>query len=144
TASALGPPIVTFTGINYASQQVWVDAQVDTQGALTTVYLEYGTNVTYGGGTILYGVFEPFPGAGPGRVRIFFPAPLYGFTYHARVVASNVYGTGDTGDQQITAPFVPPVIVSIYATQVTSNSATFNAVINPNGYLTAVAFNYLQ
>jgi hypothetical protein len=65
-----------------------------------------------------------------------------GTLYHFRVVATN--GSAASGADQTftTATCPPPTVSTLAATNVTSNGATLNGTVNPNGTSTTAAFEY--
>src|SRR6185369_14126867 len=61
---------------------------------------------------------------------------------HFRVVATNQLGATNGSDLTFTTPAVVPSVTTLAASTVTSNSATLNASVNPNGGATTVYFQY--
>lgn len=133
--TTLGPPKVNITSSGVVPGSIIVYGTIDPRNTLASYYFEYGTNITYGSTTSTGSVVT----AGP--VNGSFPT-LPARPYHFRLVASSVYGTSYTPDYTTNSFSAPPAILSSFASQVTSNSATLNAVINPNGSVTMVGFVY--
>lgn len=65
-----------------------------------------------------------------------------GTTYHFQLVASNALGTSYGGDLTFTAGAMGPLATTLFATNVTSTSATLSATVNPDGDATVVYFQW--
>ena len=64
--------------------------------------------------------------------------------YHFRIVASNARGTRFGADRTFTtlSPTGLPIVRTDPATNVASNSATLNGLLDPHGLSTTVSFQY--
>jgi len=116
-----------------------LNGTVNPNGASTTYYFEYGTTTSYGSTTT---VTE----AGSGTSAVSVNAGISGLglniTYHFRLVATNSVGTTNGSDQTFTTNALAPSVSTGSATSLTSNSATLNGTINPNGASTTYYFEY--
>ena len=107
----------------------------------THYYFEWGINTAYGNVTAT----PPGLDAGTDTGTVQLSAPVSGLepatTYHFRVVASNSVGSSIGNDQEFTTPFTAPQ-VSVVASSVHSDSAEFQAGVNPRGLETTYQFEY--
>jgi FG-GAP repeat len=91
---------------------------------------EYGTSVSYGSSVPC----NSLPGSGESPVEV--SAPITGLaansSYHFRIVATNLTGTGYGSDQAFTTLPYPPTVETGLA-EVTQTAATLNATVNPDG-----------
>ena len=109
-------------------------------GEDTKFYFEYGLTPAYGLKSDLNDAGEP---SGPSTV--FGEITEYeGYeTYHYRIVAENAYGTTYGNDETFeTEAAVLPEIAGTQASGVSPTGATFEAMVNPNRWLTVYAFEY--
>jgi phosphodiesterase/alkaline phosphatase D-like protein len=105
----------------------------------TVVTFEYGLTASYGttvtaiespiGGEINQGVSANLTGLAPNT------------TYHYRVIANNLNGTGTGADMTFTTSSLP-VVTTNTAAPVGTTSATLNGTVNANGDSTTVTFEY--
>ena len=104
----------------------------------TLAWIQWGTDTNYGN---IAGVTNIPGGAG----TVIFTNTLIGLDgnliYHYQVVASNSFGIVYGSDQSFQVG-LRPTIVSIFATSVTTTSATLNAIVNPQGRETTVYFHW--
>ncbi|MDB6025017.1 MAG: LamG domain protein jellyroll fold domain protein [Verrucomicrobiales bacterium] len=138
---SLSPVVPTLTNVTslVANNGVRISAQVNPNGALTTVYYEYGL-------TTNYGIYDSSNIVASGNSGVPVSSSLitnlaFVQVYQYRVVASNSAGV-TVGTQSFTAPPGLPVLTTLNATNLTGNSATLNSTVNPNGAATTVYFNY--
>jgi len=137
--SAIDVPSAT-TGVatSVTSNSATLNGTVNPNGDSTTYYFEYGTTVSYGSTTTS-------ASAGSGRTDVSVNADVSSLTpnatYHFRVVATNSVGTTYGADQSFTTIDAPSATTEP-ATLVTSNSATLNGTVNPNGDSTTYYFEY--
>jgi hypothetical protein len=100
-------------------------------GTVSDCHFEYGLTETYGSSAPCV----PAPGSGSNPVAV--SASLTGLsgntTYHFRVSATNPGGTSKGSDQAFKTLANGPAVVTGSASAVTTNSATLNATVNPNG-----------
>jgi DNA-binding beta-propeller fold protein YncE len=133
-----GPPRITdqpTKPIGHTSATI--NAQINPDQFDTTYHFEYGE-------TTAYGTSVPVPDSdiGSGSAPVSVSAGLTGLklatTYHFRVVAQNSAGTVDGPDQE----FTTVLIGSESAIEVTGETATLQAQINPEGVHTTYRFEY--
>ena len=107
-------------------------------GALpTSYYFQYGGTTAYGQQTL------PTPagaGASPAPAATEIAALEPGSTYHYRLVATNTSnGTTQTAygdDKTFTTPSTPPILTGLAASNITQNTATITATLNPQNLST--------
>ena len=131
---------ITITGsaTSVTSNSATLNGTINPNGDSTTYYFEYGT-------TSSYGTTTTSASAGSGTSAVSVNADISSLnpktTYHYRVVATNSVGTTYGDDQSFTTIDVPDATTES-ATLVTSNSATLNGTVNPNGDSTTYYFEY--
>jgi phosphodiesterase/alkaline phosphatase D-like protein len=142
TTSTGGPPTATTNAAsNVTSNSATLNGTVNPNGLATTVYFQWGTSTSYGNTT-------PSQSIGSGTSNVNVSANLSGLspntTYHYRVVAYNSAGTryGSNVSFTTTSTGGPPTATTNAASNVTSNSATLNGTVNPNGLATTVYFQW--
>jgi hypothetical protein len=141
TASAATPPTaITGPVTATAATTVTLSGTVNPNGTTTTWQFEYGKSTTYGSTTT-------GQSAGTGTANTGVSADLTGLTpgtqYHYRLVATSSAGTTDGADGIFTtSTSSPPTATTSAATNVTSNGATLNGSLNPNGQATTYDFEY--
>ncbi|HUN79753.1 MAG TPA: hypothetical protein VMU32_12575 [Solirubrobacteraceae bacterium] len=147
TFTTPGPPQIdaesaeVLAGSITGQTQATLKARITPEGRETTYRFEYGETTSYG--TSVPSTPEAI---GSGESPVSVPAGELtglrpGVTYHYRVVASNEYGTVDGADQTFTT--VPTLLIdSQSATDVTADSATIEAQLNPLGVDTLYHFEY--
>ena len=133
------PSVTTDTATSVTIDGATLNGIVNPNGASTTYYFEYGITTSYGSTTT---VTE----AGSGTSAVSVNAGISGLelntTYHFRLVATNSVGTTNGSDQTFTTNALTPSVSTGLATSVTSNTATLNGTINPNGASTTYYFEY--
>ncbi len=136
-----GPPRIDGTSASPVGQTIaTLQAQVNPDAVDTTYRFEYGT-------TSAYGISSPVPDGDLGAASSDQAAStelaglLVGTTYHYRVVATNSAGTVPGPDETFTT-VTAALIDGESVSQVTSNSATLAAQINPLGRGTTYHFEY--
>lgn len=81
-------------------------------------------------------------GIGTGPFTSSITGLIPGTTYHARAYATNIVDTAYGRDVSFTSLAEAPTASTNSATSTTSNSATLNGAVNPNGASTTVIFDY--
>jgi hypothetical protein len=134
TFATLGDPpsVATAPASSLTQSTVTLNARVDPEGApVTECFFEYGRTPAYGAQARC----APMPGAGKAPVSV--SAQLSGLRaasiYHYRVLASSANGSSSSSDSTFTLPPDAPTVLTESPSFVTSNSATLNASVNPNG-----------
>jgi hypothetical protein len=139
-AGTLAPVATTAQASSVTPAAATVTGSVNPKGTATNWYFQYGpsTNAAYGNQTA-----SRSAGAGTGTHAV--AASLTGLapstSYHFRIVASSSAGTTYGGDGTFNTTAIPAV-VTIAASHVTSNSASLNATVNPEGLSTKWYFEY--
>jgi hypothetical protein len=118
-----------------------LNATVNPNGSSTVARFEYGESTSYGNQTA---------STDAGTGSSFVPISLSieglqcGTQYHFRVVAQNAGGIAYGSNRMFTTDpcDIPPTAVTEAATDVSRDSATLNAAVNPNESGTEVWFEY--
>ena len=115
-----------------------LNGTVNPNGWPTTAWFQWGATTNYGNLTAVTAL-------GSGTTALPLSAPLAGLTpgvtYHFRIAATNDYGLVYGSDQSFTT-LVPPQVSTLPATGVSTNSATLNGTVNPNGWPTTAWFQW--
>jgi phosphodiesterase/alkaline phosphatase D-like protein len=130
-ASLLGNTVATLNGT--------VNPKTSDFGAETSVIFEYGLTDSYG--TTVTALQSPFTGGSGIAVNAYLTGLLPGTTYHYRVIAENVNGTGTGADMTFTTTLLPSA-ETLGAAPVGNTSATLNGHVNPQGEATTITFEY--
>ncbi|MBF0377940.1 MAG: DUF1566 domain-containing protein [Desulfamplus sp.] len=136
-----GPVVFTNSATEVTSSTATLNGSVNPHGLSTNYYFEYGINVNYGSVT-------PTISAGSNTTNEVVSTDLISLMpntiYHFRVVAINSAGTTNGNDQIFTTTSTPitHTATTTSANGITSNSATLNGSINPNGDDTNWYFEY--
>ena len=136
---------ITGAASDITSNSATLSAIVNPNGVETTVIFEYGATTDYGHS--VNALQSPISGSTDitvtGQISGLTPSE----TYHFRIVATNAAGTAIGNDmtfltnREIVAIIIPSVVTG-EANGITSDSATLNASVNPNGAETTVIFEY--
>jgi hypothetical protein len=140
-----GPAVVVpdvLTGAAAAEGvNVKLEGEVNPEGLpVTKCEFEYGPTTTYGQRVPC----EPSPGSGDSSVKVTATATgLIPITeYHFRLVAGNANGQVEGDDAAFTSPLGPPAVESESIADVTAESATLQAQVDPGGSETTYHFEY--
>jgi hypothetical protein len=132
-----------FTGVATAegAGSVELEGEVDPEGLpVTQCEFEYGSTTAYGQRVPC----STDPGSGHSYVKV--TASVTGLTplseYHFRLVAGNTNGQVDGPDERLTAPVGAPMVEGESASEVSADSASLRAQINPEGAGTTYRFEY--
>ena len=136
--TTLQPPLaVTLAATGVTSNSVVLNGSVNPNGAVTTVYFQWGGSASYGNftatNTIPSGYSVVFVSNGISGL-----APLT--LYHYQVIAANSAGTNYGADQTVLTPLPPVAVTSPGA--ITNAATTFKAVVTPNGAPTTSWFEW--
>jgi phosphodiesterase/alkaline phosphatase D-like protein len=139
-AAAVPPTVVTGPVTASAQTSATVTGTVNPNGLSTTWFFQYGTSTSYGSQT-------GSSSAGSGTTSTNVSASLTGLTpgttYHYRLVAVNSSGTTQGADAVLTTSGTPsPTAVTGSASGISTNGATLNGSVNPNGRSTSWHFEY--
>jgi len=133
-----GPQVSTLPATGVSTNSATLNGTVNPNGWPTTAWCQWGATTNYGSLTSVTNL-------GSGTTALSLSAPLAGLTpnvtYHFRVAATNDYGLVYGSDQSFTTSGRPQVS-TLPATAVTTNSATLNGTVNPNGRTTAAWFQW--
>jgi hypothetical protein len=128
-SQAAAPIAVTVGTSDVSSNAATLHGMVTPRAANSRAYFQWGLTTNYGNLTatqILSGSV-----AVPVQQSIAGLTPLT--TYHFRTVARNAYGVRYGTNFPFTTAGFPPAVTTENATGVTTDSATLNATVNPNG-----------
>ena len=132
------PQVSTLPATGVSTNSATLNGTVNPNGWPTTAWFQWGATTNYGNLTSVTDL-------GSGTTALPLSAPLAGLTpgvtYHFRVAATNGYGLVYGSDQSFTTLGLPQVS-TLPATAVSTNSATLNGTVNPNGFLTAAWFQW--
>ncbi|MGD2086786.1 MAG: hypothetical protein PVH61_11445 [Candidatus Aminicenantes bacterium] len=105
----------------------------------TVVTFEYGLTASYG--TTVTAIESPLGGEINQVVSFNLTGLAPNTTYHYRVIANNVNGTGTGADMTFTTNSLP-IVTTDTAAPVGAGSATLNGTVNANNDSTTVTFEY--
>jgi hypothetical protein len=138
TALAL-PQVLTLSATAVTANGATLNSTVNPDGYPTAAWFQWGTTTSYANIT-------PVTDMGSGTNALPLSFSLAGLTpslsYHFRVVATNSTGGSVYGSDQVFTTLGAPQVLTLSATAVTTNAATLNGTVNPNGYATAAWFQW--
>jgi hypothetical protein len=143
TAAALAaasPSVSTGAATQIKQETAVLNGTVNPGGAKTGYRFEWGLTTAYGSSGPLH-----FTGTGtmPVSVKLQISHLLPGTVYHYRLVALSHVGGAIGSDRTFrTAGHPPPYAATGPATNVSTNGATVNGIVNPNGVSTTWYFQY--
>ncbi len=138
----------TLAATNIASTTATINGDINTNGEVVEVYIEWGLTTSYGGYGIPAGLNQSQP-----KIRSLSLAPLNApitgltpnTTYHYRFLGfpstssqATLYGT----DMTFTTLPLAPAVVTTAATAVTAAAATLNGTVNPNAGTATVTIEW--
>jgi hypothetical protein len=138
----------TLAATNIAQTTATINGDINTNGEVVEVYIEYGLTTSYGGYGIPSGLNQSLP-----KIRSLNLAPLNApitgltpnTTYHFRFIGfpstssqPQLFGS----DMTFTTLVLAPAVVTTAATAVTSAAATLNGTVNPNAGTATVTIEY--
>jgi probable HAF family extracellular repeat protein len=133
------PQVSTLPATAVSTNSATLKGTVNPNGWPTTAWFQWGTTTSYGNltlatdlssATTALPLYAPLAGLTPG------------VTYHFRIAATNDYGLAYGSDQSFTTLAPSPQVSTLPATAVSTNSATLNGTVNPNGWPTAAWFQW--
>lgn len=127
----------TLPATDVTSSEATLNGEWDTNVLPATVYFEWGATTNYDHQTAA----QQAGTNSPGTISIALAGLLPGMEYHYRLVVTNAAGAYAGGDATFATVDLPQITPQI-ATEITSSSATLNALVNPNRGITAVSFEY--
>jgi hypothetical protein len=138
---AYPPSTITSKATQITSSGARFNGTVNPNGANATWWFEYGYDTNYTFGTTSSGVVSASNTHAVSVSNLV--SGLYALTlYHCQLVASNLAGISLGGDQQFTTLGLPPVVVTLPASSITSDSAVLNGTVNGEGTAIAGYFEY--
>jgi phosphodiesterase/alkaline phosphatase D-like protein len=105
----------------------------------TVVTFEYGMTASYG--TTVTAIESPIGGGYNQGVSFNLTGLIPNTTYHYRVIADNINGTGTGADMTFTTNSLP-IVTTNTAAPVGTTTATLNGTVNANNDSTTVTFEY--
>jgi hypothetical protein len=140
TASAAVPTAVTGAAESVAQTSAVLTGTVDPNMEPTTYRFEYSTDASFG---LTSAVSQPFVSDDPTTVKTRVSGLTASTTYRFRIVAVNRSGEVRGTEQTFTTASPPPPSIStLRAGDVTADSATLAASINPRGTATTYHLEY--
>ncbi len=142
TTQALPPTATTQAASAITSNGATLNATVNPEGTSTTYDFIYGTDPTLNTGI----TSTTLAALGSGTSDVGITAPITGLTantrYYFQVVATNTGGTTEGAILAFTTTSAapPPTATTQAASTITSDGATLNATINPEGVSTSYDF----
>jgi hypothetical protein len=137
--SPLPPEVYTLSASALSPNSAMLNGTVNPNGWPATAWFQWGATTNYGNLT-------PVSDLGSGTTPLPLSAPLAGLTpsvtYHFRIAATNDNGLAYGSDQSFTTLGPPPQVSTLPATGVSTNSATLNGTVNPNGWPTTAWFQW--
>ena len=137
------PDAITGDATNLAETSATLNGHVDPAGAgdIIDCHFEYGTDTTYG-------TSVPCVPATPISSPADVSADISGLTpstiYHFTLVVSSGSAGSVSGNDTTFQTTGPPIVQSQPATNITENSATLNAAVDPAGFETTCVFQYVD
>ncbi|MSU58712.1 MAG: hypothetical protein EXS35_11140 [Pedosphaera sp.] len=135
----LSPTATTAAASSLTTTSAVLNASVNPNNLPTTAWFDWGPTTSYGNSTAPQNL-----GSGGGGLS--FSAGLNGLPFaaphHFRIHATNSLGVTLGADQSFTTLAPTPSATTRPATNVTSVSATLNALVNPNGFSASAFFQY--
>jgi phosphodiesterase/alkaline phosphatase D-like protein len=140
TTMAIAPSVTTTTVVGVTSAGVTLSGLVNPYYAATTVTFEYGPTTTYGAS--VSAAQSPVSGGGETAVTGVLTGLAPITTYHYRVIGVNAGGTTYGNDLSFTTAAAPPAVETMTASDVDTDRARLNGLINANNTSTSVSFDY--
>ena len=137
------PDATTGDATNVAQTTATLNGHVDPAdaGDIIDCHFEYGTDTTYG-------TSVPCVPAAPIESPTDVSADISGLTpstiYHFTLVVSSGSAGSVSGNDNTFQTTGPPIVQSQPATNITENSATLNAAVDPAGFETTCVFQYVD
>ena len=138
-ASLAGPAVTTSPATGMTKTAATVQGLANPNGLATTAYFEYGLTTGYGNQTSAQSIGN---GTTTANVQAVVSGLQPNTVYHFRIKATNNSGTAVGDDVVFTTQADPPLAVTEPAISLTGTGATLAGVVNPNGRITQVRFEY--
>ena len=140
TLSVTQPSATTSAANPVSSGSATLNGLVNPNGVSTTAIFEYG--ITTGYGSTATATPGTLTGTSSQSVSASITGLNAGSTYHFRVKATNNAGTTYGSDYSLTTASAVPTVVTSSAGSVSTEAATLNGTVNPNGASTTYYFQY--
>lgn len=140
---AAAPTVTTTAATSVAATAATLNADVNPNGAATSVSFTYSTTSNFAVGTVFSAWAANVNGSTATPVSKALTGLLPGTTYYVRAVGANGIGASVTGAvQSFTTPAAPPGAQTQPANAVGPTSARLTSSVSANGALTSVSFRY--
>lgn len=141
TAAHVSDQAVTSAATDITINSATLNGTVNPNNTSTTVLFQYGTDSTYGS------VVNPTPAVVNGNAIVSLNAPIAslnpGTQYHFRIVAENIFGGTEYGNDFVfTTLGTPPTVTTLAASNIFTTTAVLNGTVNPNWLPATVTFEY--
>ncbi len=143
TSVPAAPTAVTDAATDVEFDSATLNGTVNPNNGVTTVTFEYGLTTAYGSSV------SAVPGSLTGTVDTAVSAAIGesdelepDTTYHFRVVAQNASGTTYGADMTFDTTSAPPLALTVAGLVTGGDSATLNGIVDPQGTVTTVTFEY--
>ena len=141
------PTNITNSATSINQNNATLNASINPNNSNTNTWFEYGTTQNFGS---IIGSQTIGSGNTSINISTYLSGLLSNTTYYYRVVASNSYGTSYGNISSFTTSFITsqfqsgsvPIVITNSAILIYQNSATLNALINPNNSNTNTWFEY--
>jgi len=136
------PSVTTNGATNITPNSATLNGIVNPNGTSTTVYFSYG--ITTGYGMDITAKESPVTGSSDVSVSADITGLQANTTYHFECYGDNNTWLSSGGDITFTTSesVSSPLVTTANATNITTNSATLNGTVNPNGSSTTYGFEY--
>lgn len=137
--NSAGLQLITLPATTVTTTSATLNGLVNPAGRAASGWFQWGSTTSYGSNT-------PIVALGNGFTNVSTNFVLTGLTpatpYHYRVAATNASGTNFGLDMSFTTSAGAPVVTTLSVSNITPNSATLAASVNPVGAQTTVYFLY--
>src|SRR5678815_3716672 len=133
------PVAVTQPADQFMPGSARLNGQANPNGSPTLAWFEWGTSLAYGNVTPPQSVGSGSNAVGLSNVIV---GLAIGTDYHFRARASNAFGSLAGLDQTFNLNTQRPVVTTLAADQLTTNSARLRGQVNPRGWPTAAWFEW--
>jgi len=137
--TTLLPVAVTQPADQFMPGSAQLNGQAHPNGSPTLAWFEWGTSLAYGNVTPPQSVGSGSNAVGLSNVIV---GLVSGTDYHFRARASNAFGSLAGLDQTFNLNTQRPVVTTLAADQLTTNSARLKGQVNPRGWPTAAWFEW--
>jgi hypothetical protein len=140
SSPGLRPAVTTLDATQVSGTSAVLNGNVTPNGSAASAWFEWGTDPALS----VHGTTGS-QSVGSGTTSLLVTVPLYGLPAgtpcYYRVVAGNSAGTS-LGEIRSFTPGAAPAVTTLPATSVSTNAATLNGNVNPNGIATSARFEW--